>query len=409
MDVKGFLKQYPLVNRLNECRRRFRCQIYPISFGMEHILAAMGSRPARRGSDGGEGVLIVKPDAIGDFVIFSRYIDALLHLFPGAPVDFLISGRNRELAADCTAIRRIIDAPGGGKRQEIRLIRRLRRSGYHTVLYPVFSREARYDRICLLAGAEETITMDGGLDRQPARIKTFHDRRYGRLVPVHRDAHEAERMPEFLKNLGYSDGGFRTIIRLREEHFRRLRQTAGLNENERYVVMVPGCGVPIRYWGDAPYAEVVACLADRKEVTVVLLGSPSEKEMAERILAMAGVRHPRRVVNLTGETDLHEMAAIVSRAAVYVGSETSAVHMAELYGVPSVCIIGGGHYGRFYPYPGSRLDYPVTSRRNCFYCNWNCIGGRARCITDVTAGQVIERLNQILPDVSSADTPDTIR
>jgi len=87
-----------------------------------------------------------------------------------------------------------------------------------------------------------------------------------------------------------------------------------------------------------------------------------------------------------------------------VGNDTSAVHIAAAVGTPSVCILGGGHYGRFLPY-ATETDkqvspIPVTHQMDCFNCNWQCTqphrkGDAAPCISNIQVNQVFEAIEKI--------------
>ena len=83
------------------------------------------------------------------------------------------------------------------------------------------------------------------------------------------------------------------------------------------------------------------------------------------------------VTSLAGKTSLQQLTTIIAGAQLLVSNETSAVHIAAAVGVPSVCIVGGGHYGRFVPYDekvGDHRPLPLVATRKmeCFGCNWVC-------------------------------------
>ncbi len=84
------------------------------------------------------------------------------------------------------------------------------------------------------------------------------------------------------------------------------------------------------------------------------------------------------LLNWTGRTSLAELATVTANSQLLIGNETSAIHVAASVGVPSVCILGGGHFGRFVPYHVESRDYrplPVAAfhKMACFYCDWKCI------------------------------------
>jgi ADP-heptose:LPS heptosyltransferase len=69
-----------------------------------------------------------------------------------------------------------------------------------------------------------------------------------------------------------------------------------------------------------------------------------------------------------------QLTAIIGNAALVIANETSAIHIAAATQTKSICILGGGHFGRFAPYPVYLANKPVCvyEKMDCYYCNWNC-------------------------------------
>jgi len=58
---------------------------------------------------------------------------------------------------------------------------------------------------------------------------------------------------------------------------------------------------------------------------------------------------------LAGKTTIAQLVELIRNASLLIGNDSAAIHMAAATQTPSVCILGGGHYGRFLPYqPESR-------------------------------------------------------
>ena len=108
----------------------------------------------------------------------------------------------------------------------------------------------------------------------------------------------------------------------------------------------------------------------------------------------------------TGKTSLQELVAVIAGAHLLIGNETSAVHIAAAVGTPSVCITGGGHFGRFVPYVmvyGGTKPVPrvIVEKMDCFICNWHCIYGAKEgnpfpCIERIAVESVFKAVKEIL-------------
>jgi ADP-heptose:LPS heptosyltransferase len=105
------------------------------------------------------------------------------------------------------------------------------------------------------------------------------------------------------------------------------------------------------------------------------------------------------VVRLAGKTDLLQLAAIFKHSVLYIGSETGPLHLAVAVGTPTVCILGGGHFGRFYPYGDLRKHRAVFQKMDCYHCNWECIYEVPHCIRDITVEAAWETVQRMFEEV----------
>ena len=114
------------------------------------------------------------------------------------------------------------------------------------------------------------------------------------------------------------------------------------------------------------------------------------------------------VTNLAGKTSLQELISIIAGAHLLVGNETGAVHIAAAVSTSAICILGGGHFGRFLPYNLERpsdkpLPVAVFHKMDCFECNWECKydvvdGNAVACISNIPIktvwNEVLELFNK---------------
>ena len=127
----------------------------------------------------------------------------------------------------------------------------------------------------------------------------------------------------------------------------------------------------------------------------------SEYEDAELIINQASIDS---AINLTGETTLPEFCELVRGAKLLIGNETSAVHIAAATNTPSICLLGGGHFGRFMPYSEKikgMKPVAVFSRMDCYGCNWKCIHINSNnevtpCIKKIKINDVLHEVDKLL-------------
>lgn len=107
---------------------------------------------------------------------------------------------------------------------------------------------------------------------------------------------------------------------------------------------------------------------------VVLIGIASERW--ETAAVAQGTSAP--VIDLTARLNFGNLLAILGHPKLVVTNETGTAHLAAALRVPTVCIMGGGHFGRFLPYPKGAHDAGIKvvalhHPMPCFNCKWKCI------------------------------------
>jgi ADP-heptose:LPS heptosyltransferase len=149
-------------------------------------------------------------------------------------------------------------------------------------------------------------------------------------------------------------------------------------------------------WPIENFVEIILYL-QKQGLTTVLCGTDSEQALCKQIAVQAEIK----VMNIAGKTTLLQMIEVIRHAQLVIANESSAIHIAAAVAVPSVCILGGGHFGRFLPYNPEVEDInrpkpiSVFSSMECFGCRWRCHYpldelGAVPCIAHVGTKQVID-------------------
>jgi ADP-heptose:LPS heptosyltransferase len=91
----------------------------------------------------------------------------------------------------------------------------------------------------------------------------------------------------------------------------------------------------VKDWPFAYYQRLVRELSERRGLRVLLSGTASQAARA-RELAQS---HPR-ALSLAGDTDLGTFAAVLERAALFVGGDSGGAHLAAALAIPTLVIFG---------------------------------------------------------------------
>jgi ADP-heptose:LPS heptosyltransferase/GT2 family glycosyltransferase len=164
-----------------------------------------------------------------------------------------------------------------------------------------------------------------------------------------------------------------------------------------FVAVFPAglANVPIKAWPATRFVELIAWLRRDKGLPVLLLGHAAEAGLLEEIAAgvsPSGAARPPVWLGREGEVPL--LAAFLAQCRLYVGHDTGAMHLAAALGRPVAGIFGGGHWPRFRPV--GRQVVSVVQPLPCFGCNWDCHWGDAPCVKTLTAADVQRAVDLVL-------------
>lgn len=245
-------------------------------------------------------------------------------------------------------------------------IRTLRRRGFCEVYNPSFSRDLLIgDSLVRSCGAPVSVGFDGDSTIRSGTDRRRGDLWYTKLIPPSPgQLHESRRNQEFVMGVTGT-----------EASPAGTRQRLPLSGERSYFVIAPGAAWKGRRWPAGNFIEIARrILAIRPGWRCVVAGSRDERDLTGMISgSLAG-----RGENLAGMTTLPELVEIVSSAQFVIANESAAGHIAAMHDTPSVVILGGGHFGRFMPYPddaardGALPPECIFSAMECFGCNWKC-------------------------------------
>jgi lipopolysaccharide heptosyltransferase I len=155
----------------------------------------------------------------------------------------------------------------------------------------------------------------------------------------------------------------------------------------RWIAIQPGARWPTKCWPAQNFAELVRLLAGRfPDTRFAVMGSADDKPRGEIIFRAA----PERVLNLCGETSLHEMVEWLRLCKLMITNDTGPMHVAAALGVPVVALFGPtdphstGPYGQLENV--MRMDLPCAP---CFKssCSWKT---PMECLTAISPQAVFE-------------------
>lgn len=351
-------------------------------------------------------IIIVRTDNIGDFIIFSSGLKYLKEIYPNSKFVLIANKNIGNLIEKFKEIDEFI--PLNVKKFQVNpfyyfnIFKKLNRERFQIAIYPAYSRVFSGDELIRMADAKEKIGFMGDNCNLSFTQKRRDNKFYTKLIMSTDELlPEVERNKIFIEALGCKIENKQLIPSVDISGKELLGIEKVLKENGwrggKYVVVNPGAGLNYKIWPLSRFSEVIDFLIS-KNFEVVVTGSKNE----DHLFNLIQNNTKNKLINLTGKTSLIMMLAILKKAEFYFGSDTGSVHMAVAVSTPTICLMGGGHFGRFFPYGDlnkNRIVYDVNMK--CKNDNWECarINGYNNptpCIEAIKVGDVIKSINEIL-------------
>ncbi|MDP4173025.1 MAG: glycosyltransferase family 9 protein [Bacteroidota bacterium] len=303
-------------------------------------------------------LLMIKVDAIGDYVLFRNFLQAVKEskIFSNYKITLCGNIAWKELAEslDSKFVNKFVWLDRGhfynSFTYRYRFLKGIYQTGYETAIYPTYSREILYgDTIIKASQSKKRIGSAGSMERHAKwKRSLFTDSVYTKRIKTSRD-----NIFEFYRNKEF----FEELLGEKVRVSRPFIDTTGILLPEeirekldkgRFIVLVPGAGISYRRWSIDNFVKTANFILDNYEYDIVISGSKEEGAIANEIMNKL---NSSRVFNLAGHLKLSQLARLLSEAALLISNETSTVHFAAAVNTPVICISNGSFKGRFHPYP----------------------------------------------------------
>ena len=354
-------------------------------------------------------ILIVKLWALGDILMATPLLTALKRRWPECQITWLADTHYAGVLEDNPRLHEVIPFDSGTWRRHWRYGRFLPYARMSWALREDLRRR-RFDAVINLTAEKwwsvwfnvAPVTVGLFPSAEPGRM----GRRYTHAIPradspsVHNTTHYL-RPAAALGIPGPYDEHL--VMGVSAGHAAAVRDflcdQPGYDPNKPLIVLHPGASQGTKCWPAASFAAVAAALGDR--FNLVLTGSPSERPLAEAVLAAlpAGASPP--LVAAGRLPAIVQTAALVRQAAAVVTGDTSVLHIASALGTPLVALYGSTRPGDNVPQFGPRflLYEDSVPCAPCYKARCPLRGDAyLRCQHAVTPSQVLKALETLLKE-----------
>ena len=350
---------------------------------------------------------MIRTDGLGDLLLALPALRHFKESFGACRITLLTRREWVGIAQLCPYVDEVIgwDKEKYAKSISYRLsfLGELRNRVYAVAIHSTYSREPLTDELVCCCMAAQKIGFDGNLNNISAKQKARNDPYYTRLIKsLASGSLEIDRNRDFaeqITNKQIAPEDFQPQVWLAEPDRTAAGKfliDAGLKPGSDLIVaLFPGASWAGRLWPMESYAQLADRILQKYEAKIIVCGAATDlQEIGE-----ARFHTSRRIVNLVGMTTLRNLAAIFETCDLFIGNETGPLHLAVSTGIPTLGIIGGGHFGRFYPYGDLSKHRMVHKQMDCYYCDWKCIYETVRCIQEITVDDVWRETQRMMEEV----------
>lgn len=314
-------------------------------------------------------VLIIKADAIGDYILFRNFIEIIKQSakYRNYEIDLLGNEIWRNIATIhdeqyiakffFTKANNLYYSPGAVFKLGLQLFSR----NYETVLNPTSTRTFITDGLAALSGTSNLIGFASDTEGIEPKYKVKTDRFYKTLLSLPSSIHF-----ELARNRYF----FEQVL---DQPISIQKPFIGANRAKKSgIIIFPGAGLKSRGWEAEKFTQLIKKLEQNTREVIYLAGGNSEIPLCDYISENS---KSASVTNISGKTSLTELIDLVANSVMVICNDSSAVHIAAAVDTPFVCIVGGGHFNRFVPYPADIVKNGsfIYQKMDCYYCNWNCV------------------------------------
>lgn len=344
-------------------------------------------------------ILVVRYRFIGDMILTIPFLRNLRYAYPDAQIDMLVAPNSGEVIENCPYVNNFIYfdtnrkhkyEQGKGKRKTFwHYVKELKKEQYDKAY--VLKRSFSSAALCYLAGIKERI----GYDTEGRGFLLT------KKVKYNNEKHESLCFLDVLKAEGnkiqnthlenwINKENTNKILSLFDKHNLKI-------DTKKAVVNITATNEG-KVWDKAKFIEVIEYLSNEKNVQVIFIGAPSDKETYDNIQYSKELKI--KPINLCGEVNIKDSLALLKEVDFIIGNDSGNLHMAASVGTPVIGIYGPMPFEKWKALGNGNIL--IKSDLPCMPCGLRkpCPNNKA-CLNNIGVETVIHAVDDILEAVST--------
>lgn len=321
-------------------------------------------------------VLVIQTAFIGDAILASSLLETLRASL-NVEIDLLVKKGNEQLFAEHPFLKEVfvLDKTNGKLKNLFALLGKIRTKKYDVVIN--LHRFASTGILTAFSGAGITI----GFDKNPFSFLFTYRSKH----EIGNGKHEIQRNYDLIKEL--VSGA--PLLKPKLYPTNVQQQKVSAYAQKEFVCIAPSSVWFTKQFPEHKWVELINNMPD--EITICLLGAPSDNALCERIKDKAPSRH---VVNLCGKLSLLESAALMKLAKMNYVNDSAPMHLASSVNAPVTVIYCSTvpSFG-FGPLSDNSRIVEIRETLDCRPCGLHgyaaCPKGHFKCAEHIEISQIL--------------------
>ncbi len=349
--------------------------------------------------------MVIKPCCLGDLIMTTPLLEVLRRSYPEASITYVAGTWSKVIVEHQPTVSAVIDSgsvgiPGRYRLKEYLGLAQLLRQQHFDLAF-VLDRSPLMTLLPWFAGVPRRVGPDS-----LGRGFSLTDR-----VPVSASPeqlqHQAEIYLDLARAIGLTvDAPHMHFVTTPEE-----RHAVSFDDRLRVAVFPgggsnPGMELTSKRWPLDCYREIVRRLVLQRNAHVLLIGGADDQKLTHALLAGLEVPHGT-ITDLAGRTSFGELAAYIEACTLFIGNDSSPMHLAAAVGTPVIAIFGPTSPQEYGPYPvddaGHVALWHNPKGRPCFFLGKMQPCADCSCMQAVTVEEVWAAVERLIPTISNRE------
>ena len=367
-----------------KCLRNWRCmkKVTP-EFVLESVQALLYKRRPQH-SHSYRRILISRTDRLGDVLLSTPVIKNLRANMPSAYIAMMVNSSVKEAVEGNPYLDEVIPFDKKGEHKgvinSIRFSNQLKKKNFDLAL--ILHPANRVHLILFFARIKRRY----GYDRKLGFLNTHilkHAKQFGRK-------HEIEYTLDFLRELGFSDFDtslymptYQEAERWADDLLKKLQPKSG----QPIIAIHPQASCPSKMWPTEYFTKLIDSIIDIYNPKIIQVGKEIDSKKIHK-----------DVENLSGVTNISQLASIIKRSSLFISNDSGPVHLAVALGVPVISIFSRKQPGLSPRRWGPSSESSIILHKDvgCQVClAHDCKQGFA-CLRAVKPEEILEHVDKIL-------------